>query len=130
MTRFIACIAVTLALPLSASAQSADGYPNHPVKMLVPYAPGGATDIIARIVAAKLTESFGQSVIVENRRSPNRGSHNGLCSLSLGANIGAGIQRARRPCWRRPSSLAGHPTTRQPSGPISTARQCSSARSR
>ena len=67
MTRFIACIAVTLALPLSASAQSADGYPNHPVKMLVPYAPGGATDIIARIVAAKLTESFGQSVIVENR---------------------------------------------------------------
>jgi tripartite-type tricarboxylate transporter receptor subunit TctC len=56
-----------LAVPLPAAAQSADGYPNRPVKMLVPYAPGGATDIIARIVAAKLTESFGQSVIVENR---------------------------------------------------------------
>ena len=67
MYRFIVCTAVAFALPLPAGAQSADAYPNHPVKMLVPYAPGGATDIIARIVAAKMTESFGQSVIVENR---------------------------------------------------------------
>jgi tripartite-type tricarboxylate transporter receptor subunit TctC len=67
MYRLIALFAMVLAVPLPAAAQSADGYPNRPVKMLVPYAPGGATDIIARIVAAKLTESFGQSVIVENR---------------------------------------------------------------
>ena len=60
-------IAASLALPLPAAAQSADTYPSRPVKVLVPYAPGGATDIIARIVAAKLTESFGQSVLVENR---------------------------------------------------------------
>jgi tripartite-type tricarboxylate transporter receptor subunit TctC len=62
------CLAAALtAPPLPVAAQSPDSYPTRPVKILVPYAPGGATDIIARIVAAKLTESFGQSVIVENR---------------------------------------------------------------
>jgi len=54
-------------LPLPAAAQSADSFPARPVKILVPYQPGGATDIIARIVAARMTESFGQSVVVENR---------------------------------------------------------------
>jgi tripartite-type tricarboxylate transporter receptor subunit TctC len=63
---FAALLALA-ALPLNASAQSADAYPNHPVKILVPYAPGGATDVIARVVAAKLTESLGQSFVVENR---------------------------------------------------------------
>jgi tripartite-type tricarboxylate transporter receptor subunit TctC len=53
--------------PLPAAAQSPETFPNRPVKILVPYAPGGATDIIARIVAAKLTDSLGQSVLVENR---------------------------------------------------------------
>lgn len=59
--------AALAALPLPAAAQSADAYPGRPVKILVPYAPGGATDIIARIVAARLTDSLGQSFIVENR---------------------------------------------------------------
>jgi tripartite-type tricarboxylate transporter receptor subunit TctC len=62
----VLCAALA-ALPLQAAAQSADSFPARPIKILVPYAPGGATDIIARIVAAKLTESLGQSVLVENR---------------------------------------------------------------
>ena len=53
--------------PLPAPAQSADSFPARPMKIIVPYAPGGATDIIARIVSARMTESFGQSVVVENR---------------------------------------------------------------
>ena len=50
--------------PFSASAQS---YPDHPVRVIVGYAAGGASDIAARLVAQKLSERLGQSFVVENR---------------------------------------------------------------
>jgi tripartite-type tricarboxylate transporter receptor subunit TctC len=65
-SRIFAGAAVALAassMPLSASAE----YPERPVKILVPYQAGGATDFVARLVAQKLTEEFNQPVIVENR---------------------------------------------------------------
>jgi tripartite-type tricarboxylate transporter receptor subunit TctC len=68
--RFVADTIVFAALAFSAlpaAAQSADQYPSRTVKIIVPYAPGGATDIVARHLANKLSEMFGQGFIVENR---------------------------------------------------------------
>jgi tripartite-type tricarboxylate transporter receptor subunit TctC len=62
----IALAAIIVALALPAAAQPS-GYPTHPVKILVPYAPGGVTDIIARYLAPRLEQALGQPFIVENR---------------------------------------------------------------
>jgi tripartite-type tricarboxylate transporter receptor subunit TctC len=52
---------------LIAGAASGQGFPNKPVKLIVPFTAGSATDILARTVGQKLTEMWGQSVIVDNR---------------------------------------------------------------
>ena len=66
--RFIAAL---FCIAMAASAAAQDNYPSKPVRILVPYGPGGATDIIARIVAQHLTEHTKQSFIVENRPGAN-----------------------------------------------------------
>jgi tripartite-type tricarboxylate transporter receptor subunit TctC len=71
----IAMLAVIGAAP--ASAQT---YPTKPIHIIVPYAPGGITDIAARIVGAKLTEAWGQQVVVENKPGGN-----GFIGMTAGA---------------------------------------------
>jgi tripartite-type tricarboxylate transporter receptor subunit TctC len=59
-------------------ATAADAYPNHPVHMLVGFAPGGPTDVVARVIGQKLSESLHQQFVIENR-------------VGAGSNIAMGI---------------------------------------
>lgn len=66
----LACAAATLCvLPGSALAQAT--WPSKPVRFIVPYAPGGLPDSVARVVAQRLTERLGQNVVVENKPGGN-----------------------------------------------------------
>jgi len=70
-----------LAVPFGSSpAQGAETFPERPLRYIVPFPPGGSTDIVARIVAAALTEGFGQQVVIDNR---------GGAGGTLGADIAA-----------------------------------------
>jgi tripartite-type tricarboxylate transporter receptor subunit TctC len=68
---------IALLLVAAASSANAQTYPDRPVRILVPYSPGGITDIAARVVGAKLSEYWGHQVVVENRSGGN-----GLIAMS------------------------------------------------
>lgn len=60
-------LALALTLPVCATAQAQPAYPARPIQLIVGYAAGGGTDLLARIVASKMGEGLGQPVVVENR---------------------------------------------------------------
>src|SRR3954463_15290677 len=65
-------------------ASAAESYPSRPVRMIVPFAPGGPTDVISRVIAQKLTEAWSHQVVVDNR-------------AGAGGNIGMGLAASALP---------------------------------
>nr|WP_269759238.1 tripartite tricarboxylate transporter substrate-binding protein [Variovorax sp. E3] len=59
--------AAALSAPFAALAQNGGDYPNKPIRLVVPYPPGGGTDVIARIVQERFSSLLGQQVLIDNR---------------------------------------------------------------
>ena len=68
MSKLVHCLAIAFALLFAASAVHAqEKYPTKPIRVLTPFAPGGGSDILARLIAPHVYEAFGQPIIVDNR---------------------------------------------------------------
>ncbi len=91
-------VVVGLSLLLVAASAAAQDFPTRPITIVVPYQPGGTTDVIARAVAAKMTQTIGQPVVVENRAGAN-------------GNVGADVVAKSKP--------DGHTLLLTPPGPLS-----------
>lgn len=63
----VGTLALTALVPFSAGAQDAANWPNRPVTMVIPYPPGGTSDVVGRILAQRLREELGQTFIAENK---------------------------------------------------------------
>jgi tripartite-type tricarboxylate transporter receptor subunit TctC len=81
----LACAAAGL-FTVGGGALGQERYPSHAVRLIVPFAPGGGADISARAIAAKLTDRFGQQVLVDNR--PGAGGNVGTDLASKSASHG------------------------------------------
>ncbi len=92
---------------LTAGAAQAASYPDHPVKIVVPFAPAGPTDVMARLIAQKLSESLKQQFYVENH--PGAGGNIGMVQVAKSAPDGYTILVASSSFVVNPSLYAKNP---------------------
>ncbi len=101
-----AALCMALAVPAlaaqapAATANDAQQYPNGPIRMVVPFTPGSASDILARLIQPKLLESWGQQIVVDNRPSAGGTVAGSIVATALpdGYTLDAHLVRLRRQC--------------------------------
>ena len=71
MNRLFHVLAAFAVMLAGVDAASAQAWPNHPIRMIVPYTPGGYTDLMARLVGQKISDALGQPIIFENKPGAN-----------------------------------------------------------
>jgi len=86
MKKLLSIVCTAALLTLTQGQALAQTYPTRPVKIIVPFGPGGFTDVVARILGVKLGESLGQSVVIENK--PGAGSTIGTDQVAKAAPDG------------------------------------------
>jgi tripartite-type tricarboxylate transporter receptor subunit TctC len=104
--RLMACAAL-LAAALAVAPAVAAGYPDHPVKIIVPFAAGGPTDVMARLIAQKLSESLKQQFFVENH--PGAGGNIGMTIAARAKPDGYTVLLASSSFVVNPSLYAKNP---------------------
>jgi tripartite-type tricarboxylate transporter receptor subunit TctC len=78
--KFMTSVAATIAVAASGAHGEDSHWPDHPVRIIVPYPAGGSTDVLSRILAERMKETFGQPFVIENR--PGAGGNIGIAAVT------------------------------------------------